>query len=106
MVVLVLVYGDGSVQRTVFWSYNLSHHHQCVHSSHTNPPEAVVGALERELVVTVGSGRGRTLTKRTSRRLNLGTIQQLRKQQPLLLRDGGFVWGSSPDTSSTRCRWY
>jgi len=34
-----------------------------VHSSHTNPPEAVVGALERELVMTVGSGRGRTLTK-------------------------------------------
>jgi len=25
--------------------------------------EAVVGALERELVMTVGSGRGRTLTK-------------------------------------------
>jgi len=61
--VLLLVYGDGSVQRPVFWSYNLSHHHQCVHSSHTNPPEAVVGALERELVMTVGSGRGRTLTK-------------------------------------------
>jgi len=54
------VYGDGSVQRPVFWSYNLSHHHQCVHSSHNN---AVVGALERELVMTVGSGRGRTLTK-------------------------------------------
>jgi len=37
--------------------------HECVHSSHTNPPEAVVGALERELVMSVGSGRGRTLTK-------------------------------------------
>jgi len=58
------MYGDGSVQRPVFRSYNLSHHHQCVHSSHTNPPEAVVGALERELVImTVGSGRGRTLTR-------------------------------------------
>jgi len=98
------MYGDGSVQRPVFWSYNLSHHHQCVHSSHTNPPEAVVGALERELVMTVGSGRGRTLTKDQKTKL-LGTMQQLRKQQPPPLRDGG-LWGSSPDTSSTRCRWY
>jgi len=31
-----------------------------MHSSHAKPPEAVVGELERELVKTVGSGKGLT----------------------------------------------
>ena len=42
----------------MFWSYNLSHHHNLAHSSHAEPPEAAVGALERELVKVVGSGKG------------------------------------------------
>jgi hypothetical protein len=32
---------------------NLSHHHNCMHSPHAKPPEAVVGELEHELVETV-----------------------------------------------------
>jgi len=55
-------------QRPVFWSYNLSHHHNCMHSSHAKPPEAVVGELERELVKTVGSGKG--LTKDQKKKLS------------------------------------
>jgi len=54
-------------QRPVFWSYNLSAHHACEHGSHATPPEALVGALERELVKKVGSGKG--LTKDQKNRL-------------------------------------
>jgi len=35
-----------------------------MHSSLAKPPEAVVGELERELVKTVGSGKGLTKDQR------------------------------------------
>jgi len=57
----------------VFWSYNLSHHHNCActqlarQATRGQRPEAVVGELERELVKTVGSGKG--LTKDQKKKL-------------------------------------
>ena len=44
-------------QRPVFWRYNLSAHHDSAHSLHAKPQEALVGALERDLVKTVGGDR-------------------------------------------------
>ncbi len=49
-------------QRPVFWRYNLSAHNNSAHSSHAKPQEALVGALERDLVKTVGGDRKGRLT--------------------------------------------
>ena len=61
-------------QRPVFWRYNLSAHHDSTQSPHSKPHEALVGALERDLVKTVGDRKGR-LTKKQKKRLS--ALQQL-----------------------------
>ena len=53
----------------MFWRYNLSAYHDSAHSSHAKPQEALVGALERDLVKTVGVDRTGRLTKEQKKRL-------------------------------------
>jgi hypothetical protein len=59
----------------VFWRYNLSAHHDSAHSSHAKLQEALVGALERDPVKTVGGDRKERLTKEQKKRLS--AFQQL-----------------------------
>ena len=54
MVECALCPPEQSKKRSVFCRYNLSAHYDSAHSSHTKPSEALVGALERDLVKTVG----------------------------------------------------
>ncbi len=57
-------------QRPVFWRYNLSAHHDSGPSSHTKPQEALVGALEHDLVKMAGRVRKGRLTKEQKKRLS------------------------------------